>query len=112
MIIYWVYKKNHPVIPKQVVNVVDLGYLGIETDFPEQLSSIPNRKQRNQELLQEEKEHNKSHSKKRIVVEHTICRLKKYRIMSDIFRNRLRKYNRVSNIVAGLVNYRIMSPHH
>lgn len=110
---YDLYKKNHPVIPKQVVNVVvDLGYLGIETDFPEQLSSIPNRKQRNQELLQEEKEHNKSHSKKRIVVEHTICRLKKYRIMSDIFRNRLRKYNRVSNIVAGLVNYRIMSPHH
>jgi hypothetical protein len=109
---YDLYKKNHPVIPKQVVNVVDLGHLGIETDFPEQLSSIPNRKQRNQELLQEEKEHNKSHSKKRIVVEHTICRLKKYRIMSDIFRNRLRKYNRVSNIVASLVNYRIMSPHH
>ena len=71
MIIYRVYKKNHPVIPKQeVVNVVDLGYLGIETDFPEQLSSIQNRKQRNQELLQEEKEHNKNHSnKKRIVVE-------------------------------------------
>ena len=38
---YDVYKKNHPVIPKEVVNVVDLGYLGIETDFPEQLSSLP-----------------------------------------------------------------------
>jgi hypothetical protein len=37
---YDVYKKNHPVIPKQVVNVVDLGYLGIENDFPEQLSAI------------------------------------------------------------------------
>ncbi len=35
---YDVYKKNHPVIPKEVVNVVDLGYLGVETDFPEQLS--------------------------------------------------------------------------
>jgi hypothetical protein len=39
-----------------------------------------------------------------------ICRLKKYRIMSDIFRNKLRKYDKVSDIVpAGLVNYRIMS---
>ena len=28
------YKKDHPVTPKQVVNVVDLGYLGIEKDFP------------------------------------------------------------------------------
>ncbi len=35
---YDVYKKNHPITPKQVVNVVDLGYLGVEKDFPEQLS--------------------------------------------------------------------------
>ena len=36
---YDVYKNNHSVIPKQVVvNVLDLGYLGIEKDFPEQLS--------------------------------------------------------------------------
>jgi hypothetical protein len=71
---YDLYKKNHPVIPKQVVNVVDLGYLGIETDFPEQLSALPYRKKRNQELSQEEKEYNKSHSRKRIVIEHTIRR--------------------------------------
>jgi len=36
---YNIYKNNHHVTPKQVVNVVDLGYLGIEKDFPEQLSS-------------------------------------------------------------------------
>jgi hypothetical protein len=41
---YDIYKNNHPVTPKQVVNVIDLGYLGVETDFPEQLSSIPKRK--------------------------------------------------------------------
>ncbi len=46
---YDVYKKNHPVIPKQVVNVFDLGYLGVETDFPEQLSSLPYKKKRNQQ---------------------------------------------------------------
>ena len=108
---YAIYKKNHPiVIPKQVVNVVDLGYLGVEKDFPEQLSALPYKKKRNQkELPQEEKEYNKIHSKKRIIVEHTIGRLKKYRIMSDIFRNKLRKYNGISDIVAGLVNYRIMN---
>jgi hypothetical protein len=36
---YDVYKRNRPVTPKQVVNVYDLGYLGVEKDFPEQLSS-------------------------------------------------------------------------
>ena len=65
-------------ILKQVVNVVDLGYLGgIEKDFPQQLSSTPNRKKRNQELSDDHKNYNKNHSKKRIVIEHTICRLKK-----------------------------------
>jgi hypothetical protein len=34
-------------LKKEVVNVVDLGYLGIEKDFPEQLSSTPHRKKRN-----------------------------------------------------------------
>jgi hypothetical protein len=58
--------------------VLDLGYLGVETDFPEELSVLPYKKKRNQEeLSQEEKEYNKIHSKKRIVIEHTICRLKK-----------------------------------
>ena len=41
---YDVYKKNHPVIPKQVVNVFDLGFLGVEKDFPEQLSALPYKK--------------------------------------------------------------------
>jgi hypothetical protein len=107
---YDVYKKNHSVtLPKQVVNVFDLGYLGVEKDFPEQKSSLPNRKKRNhEELSQEEIDYNQSHSKKRIVIEHTICRLKKYGIMTDIFRNRLKKYNRISDIVSGLINYILM----
>jgi DDE superfamily endonuclease len=87
--------------------VYDLGYLGVEKDFPEQLSALPYKKKKNSELSAEEKEYNKIHSKKRIVIEHTICRLKKYRIQSEVFRNKLRKYDKVSDIVAGLVNYRI-----
>ncbi len=37
---YDIYKNNHPMTPKQVVNVLDLGYLGVETDFPKQLSCL------------------------------------------------------------------------
>jgi hypothetical protein len=106
---YDIYKRNHPVTPKKVVNVFDLGYLGVEKDFSEQLSSIPKRKKRNLDLSQEEKEYNKNHYKKRIVIEHTICKLKKYRIFADLFRNRLRKYDKVSDIVAGLINYKTMN---
>ena len=106
---YDVYKENHPSTPKDVLNVFDLGYLGVEKDFPEQMLSIPIRKKRQQHLSQQERERNKSHSKMRIVIDHTICRLKKYRILADVFRNKLRKHNRVSDIIAGLINCRILN---
>jgi hypothetical protein len=51
---YDTYKKSHPVTPKQVVSVFDLGYLGVEKDFPEQISSLPNRKKRSQKDLSHE----------------------------------------------------------
>jgi hypothetical protein len=64
---YDFYKKNHPVTPsKQVVNVFDLGYLGVEKDFPEQLSSHYHIEGKNQyELSQEEKEKTESIPTKR-----------------------------------------------
>ncbi len=34
---------------------------------------------------------------------------KKYRIFADVFRNKLKRYNQVSDIVSGLINYRIMN---
>jgi hypothetical protein len=85
--------------------------LVVEKDFPEQISSLHCRKRKNTGLSpEEEQEHNKSYSVQRMVKEHTICRLKMYKIMNDVFRNRLRKYNRILEIVsAGLVTYRIMN---
>jgi hypothetical protein len=106
-------RKNHIVTPKkEVVNVFDLGYLGVEKDYPQQKSSLPYKEKRNHELSYEEKEYNKNHSKRRIVIEHTICKVKKYKILADVFRNKLRKYSKVSDIVAGLVNYRIMNQYY
>jgi hypothetical protein len=87
----------------------DLGFFGVEKDLPEQRSSLPIKKEKDHELTEVQKEYNRNHSAKRIVIEHAICRIKKYRIMNDVFRNRLRKYNKVSDIVSGLVNYRIMN---
>ncbi len=52
---YDVYKRDRPVTPKQVVTVVDLGYLGIETDYPERLSALPYKKKKNQELSKKKK---------------------------------------------------------
>jgi hypothetical protein len=60
------------------------------------------------ELTCEEKAYNLALSKERVVVEHTISRLKKYRVMAQVFRNHLRHYDTVTDIVCGLVNLRIL----
>ena len=106
---YKVYKKNHPKLPKNVTSMFDLGFLGVEDDYPKQKSSLPIKKKKGCELTVQQKEYNRNHSAKRIIIEHAICKLKKYMIMNDAFRNRLRKYDKVSDIVSGLVNYRIIN---
>jgi hypothetical protein len=59
----------------------DLGFLGVQKDYPGQKSYLPIKRKKNQTLTEVEEEYNKNHSKRRIVIEHTICRIKKYRII-------------------------------
>ena len=43
---YDIYKENHLIAPKQVLNVDDLRYLSIEHDFLEQLSTLPSKEEK------------------------------------------------------------------
>jgi hypothetical protein len=96
---------------------VDLGYDGVQNDYPELKVMVPFKRRspgrgkkgvKSRELSSEQKAYNRSLSSDRVVVEHTISRLKKYRIMAQRFRNRLRHYDTVTDIVCGLVNLRIL----
>ena len=51
---------------------------------------------------------NRKHSKLRVIVEHTVSRIKKFGIMGTKFRNKLGRYDHASDIVSGLVNFRII----
>ena len=105
---YEIFKNKHPITPLQVENVLDLGYMGVKNDFPTVKYVLPFKKKRKSELSDEEKRHNRKHSKLRIIVEHTVSRIKKFGIMGTKFRNRLGRYDHASDIVSGLVNFRIM----
>jgi len=105
---YDIYKHNHPITPVQVENVFDLGYMGVQNDYHTVKSVLPFRKKMNNDLSKEEKIYNKKHSQLRIIVEHAICRIKKFGIMGAKFRNRLRKYDNASDIVSGLLNFRVI----
>ena len=65
---YDIYKHNHPTItPSQVDNIVDLGYLGIEKDFPTVKSVLHIRKKKNTLLSNDDMRYNKNHSRLRII---------------------------------------------
>jgi hypothetical protein len=61
---------------------------------------------RNHPLTREQKKLNRLRSATRIEIEHTFSRRKKYRIASDIYRNRDEDYDPTMSVVGGLVNLR------
>lgn len=52
---YRIYKDNHPRLPNEVTSMFDLGFLGVEGDFPEQKSSLPVKKEKGCELAVQQK---------------------------------------------------------
>ncbi len=113
---YTLYKHSHPRLPEQVRLDLDLGYLGIKDDFPKLNCTLPFKRKnpgrgkigvKAEELSDEQKAFNKALATERVVVEHTNSRVKKYRVFGDEFRNRLKHYDMMTNIVCGLVNFRV-----
>jgi len=43
---YEIFKNKHPTTPLQVENILDLGYLGVKSDFPTVKYVLPFRKKR------------------------------------------------------------------
>jgi len=113
---YALFKWRHPRLPDTVRLGVDLGYDGIQSDYPGFNALVPFKRRspgrgkrgvKAKELTGEQKAFNQRLSEERVVVEHTISRLKKFRIMAHKFRNRLKNYDAMTDIVCGLLNLRI-----
>ena len=84
-----IYKNKHPTTPPQVENFLDLGYIGIQNDFPTVKCALRFKKTRGgPELSRKEKRHNRNRSKIRTIIERTVSRIKKFGIMGTKFRNK------------------------
>ncbi len=66
------------------------------------------RRRKGRALTPSQKWFNRLLGKARVVVEHTISRMKKFRIVGAEFRNRLKRYNVMTDLVSALVNLRMM----
>jgi len=94
--------KEEPPLPTESRAYVDSGYQGL--DKLHKATELPYKSSKNNSLDQEKKDYNQALSKCRVVVENIIGDIKTFRILSDRYRNKCKRYNVKFNIIAGIVN--------
>ncbi len=82
--------------------MTDLGYYGLEQDGFKLL--MPIKRKKNFSLFDIEKKYNKMIGKIRVVIEHINSQLKIFRILSERYRNRRKRFGLRINLIAALVN--------
>lgn len=92
-------------IPDEIAILVDTGFQGLQKQHPNIL--MPKKKPRGGLLTDEEKEMNKLISSVRIVVEHAIGGMKRFRCVADIYRNKNGFDDKLVNVAAGLWNLHV-----
>lgn len=89
-------------LPSGVGGIGDLGYTGIRDLHA--AGACPRRKPRGQPRPPEDVRYNRAFSRRRIVVEHAIGRLRRFRAVADLNRHRRKGHAMRVRAAAGLVN--------
>jgi len=87
--------------------LADAGYQGL-MDLHEN-SQTPFKKSKYHALTKREKQSNRSLARKRIVIEHIFRKLKVFRILSERYRNRRKRFALRFNLIAAIYNLELNS---
>lgn len=90
---------------KDVCAVVDSGYLGIKNLQPN--SRIPIKRSAKRPLTEKDRQINRSITSERALNENVIGCVKRFKILSDRYRNRRRRFGLRFNWIAGIYNFEI-----
>jgi hypothetical protein len=74
-------------IPDEVAIEGDLGFQGLQNEFDN--VHLPHKKPKGKELTQQQKQENREFSRQRVVCEHAHAGIKRYRAVTDVYRNRV-----------------------
>lgn len=97
-------------LPEGVGGIGDLAYVGIADLHPEGLGAAPRRKPRGRDRPPEDRRYNRAFSRRRVIVEHAIGRLRRFRSLSHVNRHRRAGHTARVRAVAGLVNRMLAAP--
>ena len=99
------FKESKTVLADQVLCLADAGYQGL-TDLHAN-SQTPKKKSKHHPLTPEQKATNRKLARQRIYVEHVIGKVKVFRILSERYRNRRKRFGLRFNLIAALYNFEL-----
>ncbi len=102
---YKLYQESKVKLSKQIRLRGDLGYWGLQTKTVNVI--LPKKNSKLYPLTRSEKKANRELASKRVKVENVIRRLKIFRILSERYRHRRKRFGLRFNLIAGLHNYEL-----
>lgn len=85
--------------------LTDTGYLGLQKVHNN--TSMPKKKSKKKPLTKKEKLFNKQLSSNRVLNEHVIGLIKRFKIVADRYRNRRKRFGLRFNLIAGVCNFEL-----
>jgi len=92
---------------EKTCGVTDSGYTGIKK--LQKSSRLPKKSSKKKPLTTVEKKENRAISSERVVNENVIGSLKRFKIVSDRYRNRRKRFGLRFNLIAGIHNFELPS---
>ncbi len=102
---YKLYQLSRVKLGKQMTLRADLGYWGLQMQSLNVI--MPQKNSKLHQLSKAEKKANRQLAAKRVKVENVIRRLKIFRILSERYRHRRKRFGLRFNLIAGLHNYEL-----
>ncbi|WP_165780652.1 transposase family protein, partial [Holospora curviuscula] len=94
------FKESKTHIHPKIKGITDTGYQGLKTLHSR--TDIPKKKGKKNPLTQEEKRKNRKLSSERVMNENGIGMLKRFKIISDTYRNRRNRFGLRFTLIAGV----------
>ncbi len=91
---------------KRIIGLADSGYTAIKK--LQENASVPKKSSKKRPLTKEEKKENKKISSERVLNENVIGSLKRFKIISDKYRNRRKRFGLRFNLIAGIYNFELL----
>ena len=99
---FTLFKSSRVEFSLETLCLADSGYQGLQRLH--KTSRLPKKKSKHHPLTKEEKDGNRDLSRKRILVEHVIGRLKVFRLLSGRYRNRRKRFGLRFTLIAAIYN--------